>query len=123
MNTKEVSLNFGNNFNDKWEWKIFISDWIHIDKYYLKIENNNKLLSKRKPFKIRVVIGKIKNGKGITFNSVIPETNNEIIQTTIYPIILEGKKYIPKESNDTMNIKIFKPFKYKNCSTGKIPNQ
>ena len=123
MNTKEVSLNFGNNFNDKWEWQIFISDWIHIDKYYLKIENNNKLLSKRKPFKIRVVIGKIKNGKGITFNSVIPETNNEIIQTTIYPIILEGKKYIPKESNDTMNIKIFKPFKYKNCSTGKIPNQ
>ena len=89
----------------------------------MKIENNNKLLSKRKPFKIRVSIVKIKNGKGISFNSVIPETNNEIIQTTVYPIILEGKKNIPKDSKDTMKIQIFKAFKGKNCTTGKIPNQ
>ena len=89
----------------------------------MKIENNNKLLGKRKPFKIRVSIGKIKNGKAIAFNSAIPETNKEIIQTTVYPIILEGKKYIPKDSKDTMNIKIFEPFKGKNCTTGKITNQ
>ena len=122
MNNKEVKLNIGNNFNDKWEWKISINDWINIDKFYLKIENDYKLPDNRKPFKIRVGIGKIKNGKGIAFNSAIPETNNEIIQTTVYPIINDGKSFMSKESKDNMNIKILKPFKGKNFTTKKIPN-
>ena len=122
MYAKDVRLNIENNFNEKWNWKISLNDWINIDKFYLKIENDNKSPGNRKPFKIRVLIGKIKNGKGISFNSKIPETNNETIQTIVFPIINRGNESIGNEVKDAMNIKFLKPFKGKNYAIRKILN-
>ena len=78
-------------------------------------------MNKNTPNKIKINIGKIKNGKPIAFNCLIPESNNEKIYMNIIPVILEGKKCFAIEEKEVINIKIFPPFKGKSLETEKIP--
>ena len=118
--SKEVKLNNENNFNDKFDWKIGTKKWINVDKFLLKIENKNYLNNKN-PFKIKINIGKIKNGKAISFNCSFSEDHKDLINFIVKPILLEGKKYISNEVKDEVNLKIYPPFKGKSPATKNIP--
>ena len=118
---RDVELKNQNNFSEKWTWTIFGNEWKNIENYYLKIENNKNILNNNTPNKIKINIGKIKNGKPIAFNCLIPESNNEKIYMNIIPVILEGKKCFAIEEKEVINIKIFPPFKGKSLETEKIP--
>ena len=119
---KEVKLNNENNYNEKWTWTINAKDWMNMDNFFLKIENDKNASINKKPIKIKVNIGKVKNGKGITFNSLISEENKEIINITIIPVLLEGKKYVDNVKKDMVNIKIYPAFQGKSPATKNIPN-
>ena len=118
--TKEVKLNKDNNFNDKWNWKISFAEWLNLENYYLKIENNNVDNSQKK-IKTKISLSKLKSGKGITFNSTISEAQQKIINITINPMLLEGKKYIGNEMKELVDIHFLKPFEGKSPDTEKTP--
>ncbi len=121
---KEVKISQENNYSDKWTWKISAKDWLNVDNFFFKIENSvnsYNLLSSKKPVKIKVNIGKVKGGKGITFNSALSDDKIEMIRITILPVILQGKKNLSNENNDT-NIKIYPAFRGKSLATINIPN-
>ena len=113
---RQIKLNLENNFNYKCSCKIKFSDWANIENYYLKIENGINSLNNQK---VKISLGKIKGGKGITFNSAIPGIQNQIINVTLNPLLFEGKKYLVNEVQD---IKILKAFQGKSTATAKIPN-
>ena len=121
---KEVKISQENNYSDKWTWKISAKDWLNVDNFFFKIENSvnsYNLLSSKKPVKIKVNIGKVKGGKGITFNSALSDDKIEMIKITILPVILQGKKNLSNENNDA-NIKIYPAFRGKSLATINIPN-
>ena len=121
---KEVKISQENNYSDKWTWKISAKDWLNVDNFFFKIENSvnsYNLLSSKKPVKIKVNIGKVKGGKGITFNSALSDDKIEMIRITILPVILQGKKNLSNENNDA-NIKIYPAFRGKSLATINIPN-
>ena len=119
---KEVKLHNENNYHEKWTWTINAKDWLNMDNFFLKIENDKNTSINKKPIKIKVNIGKVKNGKGITFNSLISEENKEMINITIIPVLLEGKKYVCNVKKDVVNIKIYPAFEGKSPATKNIPN-
>jgi serine/threonine-protein kinase ULK/ATG1 len=115
LHTKEVSFNHENKFSDKWTWKINSKDWAELQNYYLKIENSKSTT----PFKTRIAIDKIKNGKGIAFNIKLLEY---IVKITFIPQILIGKKYLEKEIKEVEDkLIIYPPFKGKSPYTEKLP--
>ena len=121
---KEVKISQENNYSYKWTWKISAKDWLNVDNFFFKIENSvnsYNLLSSKKPVKIKVNIGKVKGGKGITFNSALSDDKIEMIRITILPVILQGKKNLSNENNDA-NIKIYPAFRGKSLATINIPN-
>ena len=121
---KEVKISQENNYSYKWTWKISAKDWLNVDNFFFKIENSvnsYNLLSSKKPVKIKVNIGKVKGGKGITFNSALSDDKIEMIKITILPVILQGKKNLSNENNDA-NIKIYPAFRGKSLATINIPN-
>ena len=117
INSKEVKLNSENKFIDNWICKLRSKDWANIENYYLKVENSKIMNSK--PFKSKININKLKNGKGITVNLKL--IDNEAIQITIIPELLEGKKYFDDEIIGEENINIYPPFKGKSPDTEKMP--
>ena len=121
---KEVKINQENNYSDKWTWTISSKDWLNVDNFFFKIENSvnsYNLYNNKKPVKVKVNIGKVKGGKGITFNSALSDDNKEMIKITILPVLLEGKKYLSNEKSDA-NIKIYPAFRGKSLATINIPN-
>jgi serine/threonine protein kinase len=120
---KEVKLNKGNNYYNKWTWTINTKDWLNISDFFLKIENNtNSSNNGKRPVKVKVNIGKVKSGKAITYNSAIWDDKKEAINVIVNPYILEGKKYLTNEKRDIINIKIYPPFNGKSSATKNIPD-
>ena len=109
ISSKEIKLNNENKFNDKWALKIGPKDWANVDKFIVKIENGI--------IKYKVNIGKIKSGKAIAFNCAISQDKKEIINLTIMPVIVEGKKYLSNEVKEVNNLKIYPAFRGKSSAT------